>query len=69
MYGLDVLGFTEMEARDRADPMAVVFPKVGSTFNLFISINSGSDFKELELKTFSVFKDFFQTKNSYFFYS
>jgi len=28
MYGLDVLGFTEMEARDRADPMAVVFPKV-----------------------------------------
>ena len=28
MYGLDVLGYTELDARDRADPMAVVFPKV-----------------------------------------
>ena len=28
MYGLEVLGYTEQDSRDRADPMAVVFPKV-----------------------------------------
>jgi len=27
-YGMDAIKFSEMEARDRADPMAVVFPKV-----------------------------------------
>jgi hypothetical protein len=27
-YGMDVLGYTEMEFEDRADPMATVFPKV-----------------------------------------
>jgi len=27
-YGLSVLGYTEMDSKDRPDPMAVVFPKV-----------------------------------------
>lgn len=35
-YGLDVLGYTETDERDRPDPMAVVFPKVTKcTFRLY----------------------------------
>ena len=31
-YGLDVLGYTELDPRERPDPMAVVFPKVQNVY-------------------------------------
>lgn len=31
-YGLDVLGYTELDPRERPDPMAVVFPKVQNAY-------------------------------------